>query len=167
MKVLAVDPAVRNTGYAILEGNEQTHTALDYGVLSLPTKLKQSRCLAAVRTALANLITKWEPDEVAVEGIIYVQSMKTAISMGAARGATMIAAADSGIQVYEYAPKKIKQAVVGNGNAKKDQVAFMVRVLLKLSETPPSDAADALAIGIAHLSTNDPIKASLLKKVEI
>jgi len=167
MRVLAVDPAIRNTGYAIVEGDERTAKALDYGVLSIPPRIKQSQALAAVRTTLFNQIKKWEPDEVAVEGIIYVQSVKTAISMGAARAATMIAAADSGLRVYEYAPKKVKQAVVGNGNADKQQVAFMIRALLGLSETPPHDAADALAIGMAHLYTSDPIKGSIIKRSEV
>ena len=167
MRVLSVDPAIRNTGYAIVEGDERSARALDYGVLSIPQRLKQSQALAAVRSTLFNQIKKWEPDEVAVEGIIYVQSVKTAISMGAARAATMIAAADSGLKVYEYAPKKVKQAVVGNGNADKQQVAFMVRALLGLSETPPHDAADALAIGMAHLYTSDPIKGSIIKRIEV
>ena len=167
MRVLAVDPAVRNTGYAIVEFDGRNFKALDYGVLSIPAKHKQSRALAAVRMALYNQIKKWEPDEVAVEGIIFVQSVKTAISMGAARAATMIAAADSGLRVYEYAPKKVKLAVVGNGNADKKQVAFMVRALLGLSETPPHDAADALAIGLAHHYNSDPIKGSIIERREV
>ena len=86
----------------------------------------------------------------AVESVIYVQSYKTAITMGAARGAAIIAAADHGLPVYEYAPKRVKQAVVGKGAASKEQVAFMIRALLKLEETPSPDAADALAVGMAH-----------------
>jgi crossover junction endodeoxyribonuclease RuvC len=113
---------------------------------------------------LVNIIRKFQPDEVAVEGIIYVQSHQTAITMGAARAAALIAAADHGLPVYEYPPKKVKNAVVGNGNADKSQVAFMVRALLGLSETPPADAADALAIAIAHLQASDPLKAKLLDR---
>jgi crossover junction endodeoxyribonuclease RuvC len=124
----------------------------------------QSVALAAVHTHLSNLMKKWQPDEVAVEGIIYVQSHKIAISMGAARAAAMIAAADHGLKVYEYAPRKVKMAVVGKGTADKAQVAFMVRALLQLSETPPADAADALAIGMAHLQASDPIRAKLLDR---
>lgn len=167
MRVLAIDPAIRNTGYAILSGDDRQQEALDYGVISIPQKIKQSQALSAVRTAIHNLILKWEPDECAVEGIIFVQSLKTAISMGSARATSLIAAADSGLKVYEYAPKRVKQAVVGNGNASKDQVAFMVRALLKLNETPPSDAADALAIGMSHLYSSDPLKASVLKRIEV
>ena len=87
----------------------------------------------------------------AVEAVIYVQSYKTAITLGAARGAAIIAAASKGIPIFEYAPKRVKQAVVGKGAAKKEQVAFMIRALLSLEETPQSDAADALAVGLAHI----------------
>ncbi len=164
MRVLAIDPAVRNTGYAVLEGDPRKPAVLAYDVISIPKNIPQSAALAAVRTHLVNLIVKFQPDEVAVEGIIYVQSHKTAITMGAARAAALIAAADHGLPVYEYPPKKVKSAVVGNGSADKSQVAFMVRALLGLSETPPPDAADALAIAIAHIQASDPLKAKLLDR---
>jgi crossover junction endodeoxyribonuclease RuvC len=167
MRVLAIDPAVRNTGYALLEGDPRKPTVLGYDVISIPQKLAQSAALAAVRSHLVHVIGKFQPDEVAVEGIIYVQSHQTAISMGAARAAALIAAADHGLPVYEYAPRKVKMAVVGNGNADKSQVAFMVRALLGLSETPPPDAADALAIAMAHLQAADPLKAKLLDRRRI
>ncbi len=164
MRVLAIDPAVRNTGYAVVEGDPRKPAVLAYDVISIPKSIPQSGALSAIRTHLANLIQKFQPDEVAVEGIIYVQSHVTAITMGAARAAALIAAADHGLPVYEYSPKKVKMAVVGNGNADKSQVAFMVRALLGLSETPPPDAADALAIAIAHLQASDPLKAKLLDR---
>ena len=164
MRVLAIDPAVRNTGYAVLEGDARKPVVLGYEVISIPDRLPQSAALAAVRGHLARVIAQFQPDEVAVEGIIYVQSHRTAISMGAARAAALIAAADSGLPVYEYAPRKVKMAVVGKGTADKSQVAFMVRALLGLAETPPSDAADALAIALAHLQASDPLKARLLDR---
>jgi len=164
MRVLSIDPAVRNTGYAVLEGDSRRPTVLAFDVISIPQKIPQSAALSAIRTHLVNVITKYQPDEVAVEGIIYVQSHQTAISMGAARAATLIAAADHGLQIYEYSPKKVKLSVVGKGTANKEQVAFMVRALLGLAETPPPDAADALAIGMAHLQASDPIRAKLLER---
>ena len=167
MRILAIDPAIRNTGFAVLEGDAQKQTALDYGVISIPQKIPQSGALAAVSRGLSNLIKKWQPDEVAVEAIIYVQSHKTAISMGAARAAALIAAAESGLNIYEYSPTKVKNAVVGKGRADKAQVAFMVRALLQLKETPPSDAADALAIGMAHLAATDPLRASVLDRKQV
>jgi crossover junction endodeoxyribonuclease RuvC len=164
MRVLSIDPAVRNTGYAVLEGDPRKPTVLTFDVISIPKSIPQSGALAAVRTHLAHIIQKFQPDEVAVEGIIFVQSHQTAITMGAARAAALIAAADHGLKIYEYSPKKVKMAVVGNGNASKPQVAFMVRAILGLAETPPSDAADALAIGMAHLQASDPLKAKLLER---
>ena len=167
MRVLSIDPAVRNTGYAVLEGDPRKPVVLTFDVISIPKSIPQSAALAAVRTHLANVIQKFQPEEVAVEGIIYVQSHQTAISMGAARAAAMIAAADHGLKIYEYSPKKVKMAVVGKGTADKQQVAFMVRALLGLAETPPPDAADALAIAMAHLQASDPLKAKLLDRRQI
>ena len=164
MRVLAIDPAVRNTGYAVLEGDARHPKVLTFDVISIPARLPQSAALSAIRTHLVNVIQTYQPDEVAVEGIIYVQSHQTAISMGAARAAALIAAADHGLRVYEYAPRKVKMAVVGKGTADKSQVAFMVRALLGLAETPPPDAADALAIALAHLQAADPLKARLLDR---
>ena len=164
MRVLSIDPAVRNTGYAVLEGDPRKPVVLAYDTISIPKKIPQSAALAAIRTHLAHIIQKFQPDEVAVEGIIYVQSHQTAISMGAARAAALIAAADHGLTIYEYSPKKVKLSVVGKGTADKQQVAFMVRALLGLAETPPPDAADALAIAMAHLQASDPLKARLLER---
>ncbi|MGB0775137.1 MAG: crossover junction endodeoxyribonuclease RuvC [Akkermansiaceae bacterium] len=167
MRVLAIDPAVRNTGYAVLEGDSSKQEVLDFGVISISQKIPQSGALAAIHTGMANLIKKWQPDEVAVEGIIYVQSHRTAITMGAARAATLIAGAEAAMPIYEYAPRKVKQVVTGNGSADKQQVAFMVRALLGLAESPPHDAADAIAIGIAHLTSSDPVKAAILKRQQV
>lgn len=167
MRVLAIDPAIRNTGYAVIEGDHHKSWVIAYEVITIPQRIPQSGALAAVRTHLSNVIKTHQPDEVAVEAIIYVQSHKTAISMGAARAASLIAAADAGLPVYEYAPTKVKQAVVGNGRADKAQVAFMIRALLGLSETPPPDAADALAIALAHLQASDPLKARLLERRQV
>lgn len=167
MRTLGIDPAIRNTGYAILEGDHSTAKALDYGVISIPPKVTQSGALAAVCTGIRNLIEKWQPDEMAIEGIIYVQSHRTAISMGAARAAPLIAAAGFGLKIFEYSPKKVKQAIVGKGTADKAQVAFMIRALLGLAETPPSDAADALAIALAHLQASDPRRRAVLDRREV
>ena len=167
MRVLSIDPAIRNTGYAVVEGDHRSAKVIAYDVIRIPKQIPQSAALAAVRTHLMHVIQTHEPDEVAVEGIIYVQSHKTAISMGAARAAALIAAADAGLKAYEYAPSKVKKAVVGNGKADKAQVAFMIRALLGLSETPPHDAADALAIGLAHLQASDPLKAKVLDRRQV
>ena len=153
MKILSIDPGLRNTGFAVLEKKENRDSikALTFGVIKSPAKFNQSSCLVNINDELNSIIKVYKPDVCAVEAVIYVQSYKTAITLGAARGAAIIAAASKGIPIFEYAPKRVKQAVVGKGAAKKEQVAFMIRALLSLEETPQSDAADALAVGLAHL----------------
>ena len=124
--------------------------------------LRQSGCLVRIREELVDVIRQYSPEVCAVEGVIYVQSYRTAITLGAARGAALLAAAEHGLEIYEYAPKRVKQAVVGRGAAEKQQVAFMMRALLGLTETPPPDAADALAIGMAHCYARDPKRSAAL-----
>lgn len=161
-RVLAIDPALRNTGWAVVERTGKVNRAIEWGVIRNKPDLLPSACLVRIRDELATVIRKHEPDTCAVEATIYVQNLRTAMTMGAARAAGIIAAAEAGLEISEYPPRRVKQAVVGRGAADKSQVAFMVRALLKLTETPPHDAADALAIGITHLEATDPL--SLLKR---
>jgi crossover junction endodeoxyribonuclease RuvC len=165
MRVLCIDPALRNAGYAVLEAahppgpgmrlppGQRAIRVLAYGVIRNGPKLTQSGCLLAIHKALQEVIKEFTPSVCAMESVIFVQSYATAIVLGAARGAAILAAAEAGLEIFEYPPKRVKQAVVGKGAAHKDQVAFMVRSLLGLTETPPHDAADALAIGITHLQS--------------
>jgi crossover junction endodeoxyribonuclease RuvC len=152
-RLIAIDPSLRATGFAVLETNGRAHTALEYGVIRNVASLKASGCLVAIHERVRELLVKWQPTSMAIESVIYVQSHRTAIALGAARGCAILAAAQSGLPIHEYPPKRVKQAVVGVGSAQKDQVAFMVRALLRLTETPAADAADALAIGLTHLQT--------------
>lgn len=153
--ILAIDPALRSTGYAVLARQGKKYAAVTYGTIRNVPKVPLSGCLLAIRNQISEIITKHSPEAMAVEGVIFVQSYQTAIVLGAARGAAILAAAERGLAVYEYAPRRAKQAVVGKGAADKQQVAFMVRALLGLTQTPPSDAADALAIGITHFQALD------------
>jgi len=155
MRVLAIDASLRNSGVAIVEAAGGKQRALYFGVIHNASALRPSSCLVGIRERLADLIREHEPDCCALEAVIYVQSYKTAIALGAARGAAILAAAERGLPVFEYAPARIKQATVGRGGADKSQVAFMVRALLGLTETPGSDAADALAIGLTHLRAQE------------
>lgn len=149
--VLAVDPSLRSTGYAILcHKGHQNISCLQFGTIRNAQALPLSGCLLAIREKISGLIAEYSPTSIAVESIIYVQSHRTAISMGAARGAAILSAAERGLPVYEYAPRKVKQAVVGRGAAAKHQVAFMIRARLGLTETPAEDAADAIAIALSH-----------------
>lgn len=153
MRLLSIDPSLRGTGFAILEGANDKVRCLEYGVIKNSPKLTVPACLLAIHDCLTALIKKYQPEEVALEQIIYVQSYATAIVLGSARGVVLLAAIQAGLPITEYPPKRIKQSVVGRGAAGKNQVAFMARALLGLTETPPSDAADAIAIGLTHLRT--------------
>jgi crossover junction endodeoxyribonuclease RuvC len=168
MRVLAIDPSLRNTGVAVIGSNGiGKFQALYFGTIHNPSSLRMSSCLVAIRDRLAELIRTHEPDCCALESVIYVQSYKTAITLGAARGSAIMAAAEHGLPVFEYAPKRIKQATVGRGSADKQQVAFMVRALLGLAETPNDDAADALAIGLAHLRAQETARLGIPAAAQI
>lgn len=162
MRVLAIDPSLRGTGYAVLEKTGNKVVARTYGVIKNPDKLLPSGCLIAIHSKLAEVIEQHAPECAAIEGVIFVQNYRTAIIMGSARGAAMVAIAQRGLPIYEYAPRKVKQAVVGRGGAVKAQVAFMVRALLGLTETPPPDAADAIAIGLTHMRSSESARAGAL-----
>lgn len=167
MRVLAIDASLRSTGVAIVDANGSKPRALYFGIIENKRSLRPSSCLVAIREQLADLIREHEPDCCALEAVIYVQSYKTAIALGAARGAAILAAAERGLPVFEYSPTRIKQATVGRGGADKSQVAFMVRALLGLTETPGSDAADALAIGLTHLRAQESARLGVPATAQI
>ena len=151
-RVLAVDPSLRGTGYAVIETIGGKMRAITYGVVKNPPKLAAHECLREIHETLSRVAAEHAPTCFAIEGVIYVQNVRTAIILGSARGAALLVAAGQNLAVHEYAPRLVKQAVVGRGGAQKDQVAFMIRALLGLKETPPPDAADALAIGMTHFN---------------
>src|SRR5258708_31182821 len=158
MRVLAIDASLRNTGVAIVDANNGKPQSVYFGTIHNKSAMRPSSCLVCIRDRLAELIREHAPDCCALESVIYVQSYKTAIILGAARGAAILAAAEKGLPVFEYSPKRIKQSTVGRGGAGKDQVSLMVRALLGLTEAPESDAADALAIGLTHVRARDAAK---------
>ncbi len=158
-RVLAIDPALRKTGWAVVEGDGRDLRAIAWGVIANKPALLPSSCLVVIREQLQDAIRAHAPTVCAIESTIFVQSFKTAIVLGTARGAALIAAAEFGLPIYEYAPKEIKQAAVGRGGAQKEQVAFMMRSLLRLRETPPPDAADALATALAHFQNSTALRA--------
>jgi crossover junction endodeoxyribonuclease RuvC len=155
MRILGIDPALRNTGYGVIEARAGGCTLVGYGVLSTPTKELPTACLQAIYQGLREVIARTSPEAAAVEAIIYVQSHRTAITMGAARAAALLAVTEAGLPVYEYAPSRVKSAATGQGGAKKGQVGFMMRALLGLKENPPADAADALAVALTHSQSRE------------
>jgi len=167
MRVLAIDASLRNTGVAILEANSGRPRCIYFGTIHNAGSMRPSACLVAIRDRLAELIRLHEPDCCALESVIYVQSYKTAIVLGAARGAAILAAAENGLPVFEYSPRRIKQSTVGRGSAGKNQVAFMVRALLGLTETPDADAADALAIALTHLRAHETVARGFPGSIQI
>ena len=150
VRIIAIDPSLRSTGFAVLEKVGPKARAVEYGAIRNSATLLPSGCLVAIRQKIESLIAEHTPACAVFEGVIFVQSHRTAITLGAARGAALVAAAERGLPIYEYAPRRVKQSVVGRGGAQKEQVGFMVRALLGLTETPQADAADALAIGLTH-----------------
>ena len=155
MRVLAIDPSLRSTGFAILEKSNGKIRSVEYGLIRNRPEIATSSCLVAIRDRLAEIIHRHGPECGAIESTIFVQSYKTAITLGAVRGAAIVAMAERGLPIYEYAPRRVKQAVVGKGAAAKQQVGFMIRAMLGLTENPPPDAADALAIGLTHFQAHE------------
>ncbi|HUJ10474.1 MAG TPA: crossover junction endodeoxyribonuclease RuvC [Verrucomicrobiae bacterium] len=150
MKIIGVDPSLRSTGFAVIEANGSECKAICHGHVKNPPSLLPSWCLVRIGNALADLIQQHKPDAMAVEGLVYVQNTRIALTLGQVRGVAIAAAAERGLAVYEYAPRKVKQAVTGLGGAGKMQVGRMVKLLLGLPEPPQADAADALAVAVCH-----------------
>ena len=126
------------------------HQALTYGTIKAPASWPRSRCLANLSKEIQTLIETDHPNVVAIEGIFFSKNVKTAFILGEARGAVITTCATAGLPIHEYAPRMVKQGVVGRGNADKSQVAQMMKSLLGLKEIPQNDAADALAIAFCH-----------------
>ena len=128
--------------------------SLEAGRIRNAPKLPLSECLRTIHARVAELIAQHAPDVVAIESVIYGKNAGTMLVLGEARGAVITAAADAGLPIYEYEPRRVKMAVCGNGLAEKEQVQRMVKTLLGLEELPQNDAADALAIAITHAHSN-------------
>ena len=151
MRVLGVDPGLTRAGFAVVEQSGGRLRALEHGTVRAQGDDVPAQ-LAALRARLAAVIAEHRPDAVAVERLFVTRNQRTAIRVGQASGIALLVAAEAGLPVTEYGPLQVKQAVVGTGSATKDQVSFMVRRLVGMTEKPEtSDAADALALAICHL----------------
>ncbi len=148
--ILGVDPSLRGTGFGVIRTSRSGPTVLAHGTISCPKDWERSRCLAAIAQKLRAILQEHQPEICVMEGLFFAQNLKTAIVMGEARGAALAAVAEAGISIFEIAPRKVKQAVVGYGAAQKIAVAKMVQRMLNLSTLPAPDAADALALALAH-----------------
>ncbi|MFM1941367.1 MAG: crossover junction endodeoxyribonuclease RuvC [Verrucomicrobiota bacterium] len=152
--ILGIDPSLRGTGYGVIRTAGQDCVALDHGTVGCPASWPRSRCLVLIASTLRDVIRKHQPTLAVVEGLFFAQNLKTALIMGEARGVSLCAAAEGGLDICEIAPRKVKQAIVGYGAAQKLAVAKMVQRMLNLAEQPAPDAADALALALAYAHAN-------------
>ena len=153
MRVLGVDPGLGITGFSIMDTKRnQTHLSA-YGTIKPKPKDSLPKRLNYLFEEMNKILDLFSPDVMAIEDAFYSKNVNSAMKLGQARGTIILAAARANIAVYEFAPRKVKQSVCGNGAASKEQVQFMVMQILKLKEPPkPLDVSDAMAVGICYLN---------------
>ncbi len=151
MMILGVDPGTAITGYGILSSDGDDLNVVAFGAITTPADWQMPRRLAHIYAELTALIAKHAPTDAVVEKLFFSKNVRTALSVGQARGVALLAAQQAHLAIHEYTPLEIKQAVVGYGRADKNQIQQMVKMLLQLETIPqPDDAADALAVAICH-----------------
>ena len=150
LRILGLDPGLRRTGWGVIrvEGNRLSH--LGHGVIAPDEKAPFSERLLALFEGISAVVADWSPDEAAIEETFMNNNAASALKLGHARAAAMLAPARAGLPVAEYAARLVKKSVVGTGAADKDQVAFMIARILPGSAGAAADAADALAVAVAH-----------------
>ncbi len=163
--ILGLDPSLRGTGYGVIKLAKPYPQTLTHGVISCPPNWEHSRCLVIIVQRLREVLRLQQPVVCVVEGLFYAQNLQTALVMGEARGAALATVAEAGLEIYELAPRKVKQAIVGYGAAQKVAVAKMVQRMLRLSEMPAADAADALALALAHAQEQGRYSFQAAKRV--
>ena len=154
MRVLGIDPGSRITGYGIVDqaGNKLVH--VDNGAIFTDSAADFPGRLKRIFDGICKVIKEFHPDEVAVENIFFSTNVQSALKLGQARGAAIVAAVHSGLPVAEYSALQVKQAVVGQGKAEKGQVQKMLKALLDLPEIAQADASDALAVAVCHINSH-------------
>lgn len=163
--ILGIDPSLRGTGYGIIRLAKPVPQTLAHGTISCPEGWARSRCLLQIQQTLRAVLKRHRPDVCVVEGLFYAQNLKTALVMGEARGAALAAVAEAGLEIYEIAPRKVKQAIVGYGAAQKLAVSKMVQRLLNLPSPPEPDAADALALALTYAREQNRYSLTQPKKI--
>lgn len=153
MKILGIDPGSRITGYGLIrkEGNRLIH--VDNGAIFTDSASDFPGRLLRIYAGLSDIITRYSPDVVSIEDIFFATNVQSALKLGQARGAAIVAGVNAGLAVHEYTALQVKQAVVGHGKAAKEQVQQMVKILLGLPEIAQADASDALAVAICHANS--------------
>jgi crossover junction endodeoxyribonuclease RuvC len=155
MRVLGIDPGISCTGYAVLDQDVKGALSLvELGVVRTATAEPISQRLKTIFEGVEEVIASLEPEHLAIETVFVGRNVQSALKLGQARGAAIVAAARAGLDVQEFSPREVKQNITGNGNATKEQVQFMVTSILKLTKVPkPNDAADAVAIALSFIQT--------------
>jgi len=152
MIVLGVDPGSVVTGYGLVEKKGNKMTCIHSNAINLPRDLPFFQRIHNIYQTMVDVMTRFSPREMAIEDMFFAKNVKSALKIGHARGAVLIAATQCDLKIFEYSPLEIKKAVVGYGRATKEQVRSMVQVILKLDHQPGLDTADALAAAICHLN---------------
>lgn len=151
MIILGIDPGFAITGYGVVKYEGNKFSTIDYGSITTQSNMELPKRLLHLHVSLKELINKYKPDAVSIEELFFNKNIKTALTVGHGRGVAVLAAAESGVDVFEYTPLQVKQSVVGYGRAEKAQVQQMVKIILNLPQIPkPDDVADALAIAVCH-----------------
>ena len=163
--ILGIDPSLRGTGYGIVRSARPFPQIVTQGTIRCVTTWEHSRCLVEIAQSLRDVIKEHRPTVCIIEGLFYAQNFKTALIMGEARGASLVAVAEAGLEIFEMAPRKVKQAIVGYGAAQKLAVAKMVQRMLHLAHPPEPDAADALALALTHAQEQGRHIASAPRRV--
>ena len=155
MRIIGFDPGLALLGYGVLDvRGAQDQVLIDYGVVQTGSALSLPRRLGQIHSAITELMEAFRPDAIAVEELFFNKNVKTALTVGHARGALLSAVIQYTHEVYEYTPLQVKQAVTGYGRADKQQIQQMVKSLLRLKDVPrPDDAADAVAVALCHANT--------------
>ena len=157
MVILGIDPGLATVGYGVISSEGGKLKPLDYGVLETAAGLPLPQRLGKLYRGMQELLGHFQPDVAAFEELFFYHNVTTGIAVSQARGVLLLAVEQWGIPLYEYTPMQIKQAAVGYGHAEKQQVQYMVRLLLGLKQTPkPDDAADALACAICQANFSGP-----------
>ena len=167
MRVLGIDPGSETLGWGIVEGSGLKYAAVDFGVVKSNPRNPFPQRLANIYEGVSAVIDSFQPDVVSIEEAFFAVNVKVALKLGQVRGVLLLLAEQRGLKIAEYAPRLIKQTVVGYGNAEKHQIQEMVKVLLRMKSVPtPHDAADALAMAICHFhhaGVRDRIERSVRK----
>ena len=161
VRVLGIDPGSQRTGFGVLDAVGPRLSYVSSGVIRT-TGLDFAARLCEIFRCVQMIVAEYQPQEIAIERVFMNRNADSALKLGQARGAAICGTADSQAQVFEYAPREIKLAVVGSGNAEKSQVQLMMRSLLKLETAVAADAADALAAAVCH-ALRARVRASMLR----